>query len=110
MTLYVSKFRKDAPEETTEKIAELDFTLDTTKRCYVAEYDGIEIPGESRMRLHVSCTDPQSYLSMTVFQDGSNVINLVAALKNYAHAMVQFRSGYYLDIHVEREKLQKAKG
>jgi hypothetical protein len=110
MTLYLSKFRKDAPEKTTEKIAELDFTFDAAKHCYFVEYDGIEIPGEGRMRLYVSCTDPQSYLSITVFQDGSNIINLVAALKNYAHAMVQFRSGYYLDIHVERERLQKAEG
>src|ERR1043166_9375597 len=98
---------KDAPEE-TKVIGEFDFTYD--KRCYLAECDGIQIPGESRMRLHVSCTDPQSYLAITVFQDGSNIINLVAALKNYAHAMVQFRSRYYLDTRVEREKLQKENG
>jgi hypothetical protein len=82
------------------------FTLDTTKHCYFAEFDGIDIPGEPRMRICVSCTQ-QDYISMTVFQDGSNIINLVAALKNYAHAMIQFRSGYCLDIHVEREKLRR---
>jgi hypothetical protein len=30
-------------------------------------------------------------------------------LKSYAHAMIHFRSGYYLDIHVEREKIQKTR-
>jgi hypothetical protein len=108
MTLFLSKFQKDAPNETREEIGEVDFALDATKHCYYAEFDGIDIPGETPMRICISCTDPQAYLSMTVFQDGSNVINMVAALKNYAHAMVQFRSGYYLDIHVERDRLRKA--
>jgi hypothetical protein len=106
MTLSLSKFRKDSPKETTEKIGEIDFTLDTTTHCYVAELDGIDIPGETRMRICVSCT-PQGYFYMTVFQDGSNAINFATALKNYAHAMIQFRSGYYLNIHIEREKLQR---
>jgi hypothetical protein len=35
MTLYVSKFQKDAPKETTEKIAELDFAFDAGKGCGV---------------------------------------------------------------------------
>jgi hypothetical protein len=106
MTLYLSKFRKDSPEDTSEEIAEVDFTPDATKGNCSAEFDGIDIPGEARMRIHVSCNQ-QGYFSMTVLQDGSNIINLVAALKNYAHAMIWFRSDYYLDIHVEREKLQR---
>jgi hypothetical protein len=106
MTLYLEKFLKDSPEDTSEKIGEVDFTMDSTKHCYFAEFDGIDIPGEARMNIRISCTQQDS-ISMNVFQDGSNVINLVAALKNYAHAMIQFRSGYCLDIHVEREKLQK---
>jgi hypothetical protein len=92
MTLYLSKFCKDSPGK---KIGEVDFTFDTTKHCYFAEFDGIDIPREARMHIHASCNQ-QGYFSMTVFQGGSNVINLAAALKNYAHAMIQFRSGYYL--------------
>lgn len=108
MTLYLSKFRKDNPAATTEKIADMEFTLDQTKHYFAAEFDGIEIPGEPTMRIDVTCTDPEGYLSMVVFRNGSNIINLTAALKNYAHAMIEFPSGYYLDIHVERHQLQKA--
>ena len=108
MTLNISKFRKDNPAETTEKIVDMDFTHDPAKHCYLAEFDGIQIPGEPPMRIGVTCTDPHGYISMVVFRNGSNIINLTAALRNYAHAMIEFPSGYYLDIHVERERLQKA--
>ncbi len=108
MTLHLSKFRKDSPAETTEEIVEMEFTHDLTNHCFSAEFDGIQIPGEPPMSIGVTCTDPHGYLSIVVFRNGSNIINLTAALKNYAHAMIEFPSGYYLDIHVERERLQKA--
>ena len=107
MTLIVSKFKKDSPKETREKLCEVDFVLDTTTGCYVAEFEGIDIPGEARMRIGVSCTD-QAYFSMALVRDGNNIINMAAALKNYVHAMIHFPSGYYLEIHIERERLQRA--
>jgi len=108
MTLYLSKYHNENPEQTTEKIAEFDFDYNTANRCYEAEFDGIEIPGQKPMLIHISCTDPQAYLSVVVFEGKTDVFTFVAALKNYAHATLRFPSGYRLDVHIEREKLQKA--
>jgi hypothetical protein len=108
VTLVISKFRKDSPKETREKLCEVDFTFDTTTRSYAAGFDGIDIPGEARMSIQVTCTEPAAYFSMAVLQGGNNIINIAAALKNYAHAMIYLASGYYLEIQIERERLQKA--
>jgi len=108
VTLVVSKFRKDSPKATREKLCEVDFTFDTTTRSYAAGFEGINIPGEKQMSIQVTCTEPAAYFAFVVLQDGNNIINMAANLKNYAHAMIYFPSGYYLQIHIEREKLQKA--
>ena len=98
MKLYLSIF--DVETETTQHLAPVEFLEE--KNSYVAEMQGIHITDEMPVTVRASCNfQPEPYFGIIVIQDGKNICNFAATLRNYAQVFLYFRSGHYLTVHIE---------